>query len=98
MGATAFFEKMTNGIDEVVLAKFQRPSGFSQDFGYESEMIAGGATGDLHPDLNGTSISFAVIHLDKVVIDSPGEDPNNDGIWTSWDITVRLEIMGFINE
>jgi hypothetical protein len=98
VGVAGFFEKMTNGIDEMLFAKFIQPNGFGQDFGYESYWIDGGTTGDLRPDLQGASISKAVIHLDKVIIDSPGDDPNGDGIWTSYDITVRLEIRGFFEE
>jgi hypothetical protein len=97
VGATGFFEKMTNGVDELLLAKFIQPNGFSQDFGQESQLIDGGTTGDLRPDLQGTTISKAVVHFDTVIIDSPGDDPNGDGNWTSVDIVVRLEIMGFLD-
>lgn len=96
-GVSAFIEKVTNGADEMVLARFYTPGGFSADAGMESELIGGGTTGDLTPDLEGTRVTRILIHLVDVSIDSPGRDPNDDGIWTSYDNIVKVEFRGYLN-
>jgi hypothetical protein len=97
-GVTSFFDSLTNGTDEVLVQKFYGPSGTGTYGRYESEWIEGGSTGEFYPDLIGAEISRAVVHLDNVVIVSPGSDPNGDGIWTDYNITVRLEFLGYLND
>lgn len=93
-GLSELFAKLTNGVDERMGARF----GGMQVSNIESNLIAGGSTGDLRPDLNGTSITQAVVHIDRVILDSPGRDPNSNGIWTDYDFKVRLELIGFLHE
>lgn len=88
-------EILTNGGDDrMQLHLFLDPPVGSGTWGYESDWIDGGTTGDLHPDLAGTEISHVLLHLLDVEFESPGMDPNQDGVWTDYDIDMRLVIMG----
>ena len=93
-GVGDFFANLANGTDEVLDFRFHSPNGYSFTRKNESDWIAGGVTGNLQPDLDGTNITKMLLYLDRVYINSPGEDVNGDGQWTSWDFLVRLEIWG----
>ena len=60
----------------------------------ESVWFKGGITGTYDPDLAGTNVTHVLIHLDVVNIQSPGSDPNGNGIWTNYDFRIRMVIMG----
>ena len=46
------------------------------------------------PDLIGYSISRIELHLDELTVDSPGDDPNGDGIWTDYSDEVTITFHG----
>jgi hypothetical protein len=62
--------------------------------GNEVGFFYGGILADGTPDLAGAEVTGVRVVLDTVVIDSPGGDPNDDGIWTDVWIEGRVVLIG----
>lgn len=86
---------LTNGVDDFtrLLIGFP-PAGATGGSSTESVAFGGGILGNYNPDLKGASITGVSVVLKRVVLTTPGRDPNGDGNWTDHDIDVRLVITG----
>ncbi len=96
-GTRAFFDKLINGVDETTVSNVEFIVGGTMFRTLlESDLIDGGVSGTLSPDLDGTTVKKAVVHVDSVWYESPGEDPNRDGDWTDFHYYFRLEFIGYL--
>jgi hypothetical protein len=88
-----FAERLTNGVDELfgVGSKIRvgLGGGSGISFWSESEFFASflppGAV-----DFSGHLIDEVTLTLDALTLDTPGSDPNGDGLWT--DITAEITV------
>ena len=94
----AFSEMMTNGIDDTMrLTAWRLPGGLPMSVGSsESVLFMGGLTGDMNPDLAGAQITKVMMTIRMVIISVPGHDPNGNGNWTDYDITIDYFVFGVI--
>jgi len=46
------------------------------------------------PDLAGYVVHAIGFRLDSLVLNSPGRDPNGDGIWTDWSWQFTIFVLG----
>ncbi len=94
----AFSEMMTNGIDDTMrLTAWRLPGGLPMSVGSsESVLFMGGLTGDMNPDLAGAQITKVMMTIRMVIISVPGHDPNGNGNWTDYNITIDYFVFGVI--
>ena len=86
---------LTNGVDdEVALWRILSDGSAAITGSLESIEFSGGALEGQEPDLAGAEITGISLELDTVSIQSPGDDPNGDGLWTSAFIEGRIVVMG----
>ncbi|MGD8732456.1 MAG: hypothetical protein PVH92_11285 [Anaerolineales bacterium] len=94
---------LTDGHDGRVLSKVETTSGGGSSSRMESAFFSAkpGPVSD-HPDFSDFEIRAVELSIDRVVIDSPGKDPNSDGIWTDYgvygDLIVYADIPARIQE
>lgn len=92
----SFAAQLTDGVDESVsfdhrLIVGGAPSAGGTRSASESEILIGGATGE---DFQDYAIDRIVMTIVSGMLDTPGSDPNNNGVWTDFSFTVRLDIFG----
>lgn len=89
---SSFRQLLTDGeSNEMEVAS--RKVGISASHGNEALLQpANGAP--LQPDLQGHTITHFILFVDEVAIDSPGTDPNGDGVWTDSTFRWHLEVHG----
>lgn len=86
---------LTNGVDdEVALWRALSDGTTSITGNLESIAFSGGALEGREPDFAGAEITGISLELTGVSIQSPGNDPNGDGLWTDAFIEGRIVIMG----
>ncbi len=86
---------LTNGVDDQVALWRTLSDGSAAITGsLESIEFSGGALEGQEPDFAGAEITGISLELVSVTIQSPGDDPNGDGLWTSADIEGRIIVMG----
>ena len=83
---------LTNGVDQ----RFVFFLGGSNNVGIvsgslESQLFAGVGTG---PDLTGYQVQSFGLQINSATFQSPGQDPNHNGIWTDFSEQVTLNIYG----
>jgi len=80
----------TNGINDTIQLSVQ--VGGSGGGEFESESSAFGTA----PDFAGYTITGIGFAINSLTIDSPGSDPNNDGVWTDYTYDIDFEVYGSI--
>lgn len=86
---------LTNGVnDEVALWRTVVGGSTAITGSFEADAFSGGALDGQGPDFAGAEITGISLELDSVSIQSPGDDPNGDGLWTSAFIEGRIVVMG----
>lgn len=83
----AFIARLTDGIDDMLYIDL---AGFGQ---LESQWFAGipGLSG---PDLMGFDITRIEFRLDHISFDAPGSDPNGNGQWTDFRVSLTFNFHG----
>jgi len=101
-GFADFAAGITNGqdnsIEQWVGSPVLNASGITGSDGstdLESHLLAG-QTGFGGVDLAGYTINAIGLRVDQFMIESPGENPNGDGIWTDWSIQGAYVVQGRI--
>ncbi|HUW58065.1 MAG TPA: PEP-CTERM sorting domain-containing protein [Planctomycetota bacterium] len=83
--------RLANGIDGLVVFKF----GNSGSAGWESVFLPlKGYNPPNGIDFQGCVIDTITMTIDTLTFDTPGEDPNQDGVWTNMTATITIEIYG----
>ena len=86
---------LTNGVDDEVDLWRALSDGTTSITGdLESTAFSGGALDGQEPDFAGAEITGISLELDSVSIQSPGKDPNGDGLWTDAFIEGRIVVLG----
>lgn len=86
---------LTNGVnDEVALWRTVVGGSTAITGSFEEVAFSGGALDGQEPDFAGAEITGISLELDSVSIQSPGDDPNGDGLWTYAFIEGRIVVMG----
>lgn len=86
---------LTNGEDDFVTIAATVPSGSGgSSTSRESTMFGGGFTGDLDPDFAGYTVTRLILKVRSVVFNTPGENPNSNGIWTDYFVDGYIVVMG----
>ena len=88
--------RLTDGVDDGVVLEVELGDGgggAGQGL-LESAWIDGGLSGTLDPDFVGFEIGSITLVIDLVNFDSPGEDPNRDGLWTDYVFEGRVVVEG----
>lgn len=86
---------LTNGTDDRIQFARQFPGGGGgSNSNFESRFLDGGLLGDLEPDLAGTTIEYALLHVDVFELDTPGSNPGGTGNWTDYVMEMRLVLVG----
>lgn len=86
---------LTNGVnDEVALWRTLVGGGAAITGSFETDAFSGGALDGQEPDFVGAEITSISLELDSVSIQSPGNDPNGDGLWTDAFFEGRIVVMG----
>ena len=90
---------LVNGVDNLLEFDFVfLPGGAGNGIDApESFLFDGGISGEFLPDFAGAQITHVNIAIDVISIETPGRDPNNDGIWVDSSGSGRLVIMGHPN-
>lgn len=88
-GFDKFTEYLTDGSDEALL--FWSESGLSSGYGsgmgtWESLWFG------TFPDFKGYTVEALGLRINSLTIESPGADPNGDGVWTdsTWNVTLNV--------
>jgi len=87
-------DRLTDGVDDYVDLQVELGGGSARQAARESVWIDGGLSGTLDPDFAGFEIGSVTLVIDAVSFDSPGQDPNNDGIWTDYSFQARIVVVG----
>jgi hypothetical protein len=92
-GFDKFAEYLTNGSDNELWLGFKLlPSeGGGASFDFESEYF------DTSPDFLGCTIASIGLEINSFSLESPGSDPNQDGVWTDFSFNVKYNIYGQCN-
>ncbi len=86
---------LTNGVDDFGQDFFSLVGGGAVGGNQrESSYLNGGILGNYDPDLSGAQITGVTVVFKRVQFDTPGSDPNSDGIWTDFTIDARVVLMG----
>ncbi len=80
---------LTNGSNDEIFWLFTAGGG-SGGVNLESDLFA--AIDKSGPDLLGYQIQSFSLRIDRLTFESPGRNPNGDGIWTDWRGQVTLTI------
>jgi hypothetical protein len=82
--------RLTNGFDELMMLwTFLYPGGGGGGSGsVESNLLDGGLTNDMYPDLAGAEVTEILIHIDYISIDVEA------GPFTNYDCDIRVVFMG----
>lgn len=88
-----FAELITDGLDWWLYKKMDFAFGSQSGFNLESLLLEFVDPDHQGVDLNGLIID-SVTRTITVELDSPGSDPNGDGIWTDFLVTGAYEIYG----
>ena len=87
---------LTNGTNDLCYVGYEIPDGGAgmgtppEDF-----LFQGGVTGEFNPDFQGCTIHSIVITPTTLTLNTPGSDPNEDGIWTDFDFDIELKVYGY---
>jgi len=87
----SFFSMINNGEDDLIYREFSWGSssgGSSGGGNLESEVLIDRVIPSEAPDLNETPAIRAEIHFERVSIECPGRDPNGDGNWLDFHVSV----------
>ncbi|MDP9223294.1 MAG: hypothetical protein M3P18_05475 [Actinomycetota bacterium] len=77
--------EITNGLPRQIMWEVTEPGGSFRVFSAASERsFLDGQVGPTGVDLAGYTIDRIGFRVDEVTLDSPGRDPNGDGIWTDF--------------
>lgn len=82
---------LTNGVSDTV---FFGVSGFPPGTGVASGVFESAFTFNDATDFQGSIIDSLTITVDSFTPDSPGQDPNGDGIWTDYSAKYSLSVQG----
>ena len=96
-GFTSVEDLLTNGVDDLLivgLALDDGTCGGGKSLGPESTLLEDRVAGSSPPDLQGFSIERVTVEIDMASFESPGTNPNGDGIWTDVTIQGRVVIEG----
>ena len=88
-----FVTMLTNGVDDHLLLEFTPTGGVGPTYlgGDESLRFFGGSGG---PDFQGSTVDKLGLLVNNLTFNTPGENPNGDGIWTDYSIDVTLNVYG----
>ena len=100
-GSTPYFDnivsEITNGVSGQIEAEVTIPSLlFGLIYARTEPQFFGGQVGPGGVDLAGYTIDRIGFRVDEITIDSPGRDPNGDGIWTDFSIRGAFLFEGTI--
>jgi len=91
----AAVELLTNGTNDTASWIREFPGGGgSSNTTSEASFIQGGLSGEYEVDMTGARIEYALLHIDRMRLDIPGDDPNGDGNWTNYEFRLRLVFFG----
>lgn len=93
----AYAELLTDGIDWWLYDGFEFAGGSRTAFHLESVRLDFTDPQHRGVDLSGYEIE-SVTRTMTVMLDSPGSDPNGNGIWTDFEVNTVFEIHGTIPE
>jgi hypothetical protein len=93
-GFTSVEDLLTNGVDDLLIVGLDEPCGGGWSLGPESNFYEDRVAGSAPPDLQGFSIERVTVEIDVASFESPGTNPNGDGIWTDVTIQGRVVIEG----
>jgi len=92
----AFESLLTNGTaDRIGIAMFSSStSSYVRNWGNECKLFFDDVTCSGGIDFLGYDIT--AIHVETTIfkLDSPGRDPNEDGIWTDYNVAANVEVYG----
>lgn len=90
-----FRTAMRDGTDQRIAigARFHPDGGGAQNFFMESDLYAGRPGPG--PDFSGLLINRVEFHVDTVIVDTPGDDPNGDGVWTNYTVVGSVVVLGY---
>jgi len=92
----AVVDALTNGENDIVwlIISLQSEAQHGAVGDFESLIFFDDPDGTAQVDLQGYEIHQVDFGLDRFVLSSPGEDPNGDGIWTDYDVSMSLAVWG----
>ena len=89
--------EITNGVSGHIEAEVRASTGsFALIYGRTEPQFFGDQVGPSGVDLAGYRIDRIGFRVDEITIDSPGRDPNGDGIWTDFSIKGAFLFKGTI--
>lgn len=84
-------ELLTDGVNDILFARSTYPNGsLTAASSWESKAFTFPQPGRL--DFEGFAIDRIVLRIDGFAMQSPGVDPNGDGIWTDLEYQLALDI------
>ena len=83
---------MTNGVDDIVI-EFGLLAG---EVNLESITFFGDPTGASGIDFAGSTIESISLTVNNLTFNTPGSDPNGDGIWTEVDFNSTVRVNGVV--
>ena len=88
-------QKLTDGLPELVWFVAELPgSGLSSQSSFESAFFAPLPLGPDAVDFEGYRITGLSLRLDQLVFDTPGSNPNRDGVWTDFSYIATVSVIG----
>jgi hypothetical protein len=100
-GSSPYFDnvvsEITNGVSGYIEAEVRASTGaFASSYPRTEPQFFGDQVGPSGVDLAGYRIDRIGFRVDEITIDSPGRDPNGDGIWTDFSIKGAFLFKGTI--
>ena len=91
-----FADQATNGVNEALYFRFaSNGAEAGGNAGDESVRWGGGFNGTLTPDAAGYILTHVECELTQETLDVPGDDPNQDGIYTNYDVRWIIRVYGY---
>ena len=89
---------LTNGVNDLVTRSIVlQPGNLGGTGGTPETFYFGAGPGTNGIDLEGFNIESLSVRIDDFLLDSPGSDPNGNGIWTDYLLALTLIIHGSLD-
>jgi hypothetical protein len=100
-GSDPYFDnivsEITNGVSGLIEVEDRASTGIERSiYGASEPQFFGDQVGPTGVDLAGYTIDRIGFRVDAITIDSPGSDPNGDGIWTDFSLRGAFVFEGRI--
>ena len=83
--------RLTDGVEDVFQMMFWHPNGAFGDGGWEPTIFEDVSLNGI--DLGGYDIVAIMMTVDVLSFESPGEDPNGDGMWTDFTTDLTFDFV-----